>query len=78
MAVPCVTSAAARDALGASEREMRSGTDADGIASAVLDLLRDPASAEDLGRRGREFALRDFRWPAAAAELERVVCAEAG
>jgi glycosyltransferase involved in cell wall biosynthesis len=78
MAVPCVTSTAARDALGASEREIRSGTDADGIASAVLDLLRDPASAEDLGRRGRVFALRDFRWPAAAAELEKVVCTEGG
>lgn len=78
MGVPCVTSDAARQALGASEAEMRSGKDAGEIAAAVLELLRDPASAVELARRGRELALRDYRWPAAAAALERVVCTEAG
>ncbi|MFN7987404.1 MAG: glycosyltransferase family 4 protein [Thermoanaerobaculia bacterium] len=78
MGIPCVTSEAARRALGASENEMRSGRDAHEVAAAVLELLRDPLAAEELGRRGRAFALRDFRWPAAAEALERVVCAEAG
>lgn len=75
MGVPCVTSIAARDALGASEREMAAGRDAGEIATKVLGLLGDPAAAAELGRRGREFALRDYRWPAAVTELETVVCA---
>lgn len=78
MGIPCVTSEAARRALGATEREMRSGRDAGEIAAAVLDLLRDPVAASELGRRGREFALRDFQWSAAASALEKVVCAETG
>jgi len=78
MGVPCVTSTPARDALGATEREVRSGRDAAEIAAATLELLRDPGEADALARRGREFALRDYRWPAAAADLERLVCAEAG
>ena len=78
MGIPCVTSEAARRALGASEQEVRSGRDATEIAAAVLELLRDPETAAELNRCGREFAFRDFRWPAAAAALEKVVCAEAG
>jgi polysaccharide biosynthesis protein PslH len=78
MGIPCVTSEAARRALGATEREMRSGRDASEIAAAVLDLLRDPGAAAELGRRGREFALRDFQWSAAASALEKVICAEVG
>ncbi len=78
MEVPCVTSEAARRALGASEMEMKSGRDAGEIAEAALELLRNPEASASLGRRGREFALRDFQWSAAADQLEKVVCAEAG
>jgi glycosyltransferase involved in cell wall biosynthesis len=78
MEIPCVTSVAARRALGASEMEMKSGKDAGEIAEAVLELLRDPEASASLGRRGREFALRDFQWSAAADDLEKVVCAETG
>lgn len=77
MGVPCVTSTSARDALGATEREVRSGRDAAEIAAATLELLGDPAEAAALARRGREFALRGFRWAEAAADLERLVCAGA-
>lgn len=76
MGVPCVTSTSARDALGATEREVRGGRDASEIAAATLELLHDPEAAAELARRGRDFALRDYRWPAAAADLERLVCAE--
>jgi glycosyltransferase involved in cell wall biosynthesis len=57
---------------------MRSGRDAGEIAAAVRSLLGDPDASAELGRRGREFALRNFQWSAAAEDLEKVVCAEAG
>jgi glycosyltransferase involved in cell wall biosynthesis len=57
---------------------MKSGRDAGEIAEAALELLRNPEASASLGRRGREFALRDFQWSAAADQLEKVVCAEAG
>lgn len=78
MGIPCVTSEAARRALGATEREMRSGRDAGEIATAVGSLLGDPDASAELGRRGRDFALRNFQWSTAAEDLEKIVCAEAG
>ena len=45
------------------------GTDAAVVASAVGDLLGDPARAGAMGRAGRERVERDHDWPSIAARL---------
>ena len=78
MGRPCVTSPAARAALGAGPEEVRAGADAGEVAAHLVELLADPRRAEALGRRGREFALARFRWPDAAARLEQVLLGSRG
>lgn len=77
-ALPCVTTPAARDALGLGEGEMAVGHDEPHLAEVVLELLGDGERARALGRRGREAALTRFRWSDAAAALERVLLRAAG
>jgi polysaccharide biosynthesis protein PslH len=43
---------------------------ADAIAASTIRLLRDPALAADLGRAGRQLAVAQYSWSAAAATLE--------
>ena len=78
MGRPCVTSPAARAALGAGPEEVLAGADSGEIAAHLVELLADPRRAEALGRRGREFALARFRWPDAAARLEQVLLGSRG
>ncbi len=42
------------------------------VADAILRLLRDPAAAREMGRRGRERTMREFSWPAVAKRTEAV------
>ncbi len=44
------------------------------MAGAVIRILRDPATAEEIGRNARELVRERFQWPAIAAEFERLVC----
>lgn len=46
--------------------------DLDGLAAATLGLLRDPAAAARLGRRGRQIALEQFDVPVAVARLAAI------
>ena len=46
--------------------------DSAAIAEAVLQLLRDPAVAEQLGARGREVMMRDFHIDVLAEKLAGV------
>ena len=42
------------------------------MAAAILALLDDPARCQDLGRRARARAERDFGWDAIAARQARL------
>ncbi|MFP5468264.1 MAG: glycosyltransferase, partial [Alphaproteobacteria bacterium] len=43
--------------------------DADALAVAIADLLRNPAKREMLGPLGRERIVREFSWPLCARNL---------
>ena len=44
--------------------------DSDGLAAAVLRLLRDPGAAEQMGQRARRFAKEQFSWEPQVDRLE--------
>jgi glycosyltransferase involved in cell wall biosynthesis len=50
----------------------------DGLYLALRELLRDPARARELGRRGRRAFLDSFTLEQAAARLQRIYAAVAG
>jgi len=53
----------------------------DAIARALLDVLRDPQRADEMGRRGRRLVERRFTWGAVGrqtAELLERISVEAG
>ena len=47
------------------------GTDVDAIATAVSDLLADPATAARMGAAGREWVVQNWQWRAQGARLRR-------
>jgi glycosyltransferase involved in cell wall biosynthesis len=47
--------------------------DAEAMASAVADLVRDPEKARSMGERGRIAVLREHSWQARAAATEAVI-----
>lgn len=73
MELPCVTSLAARRALGADEAHMQAADDVPGLAAHVLALLADPQAAIALGRRGAAFVRRCHAWGDTVTQLERVL-----
>ncbi|MGE2713691.1 glycosyltransferase family 4 protein [Mycolicibacterium litorale] len=49
------------------------GTDVAGVATAVADLLADPARAAAMGAEGRRWALENWQWPTRAARLTELL-----
>ncbi|MDT4330994.1 glycosyltransferase family 4 protein [Methylomonas sp. MED-D] len=52
--------------------EYARGDDADGLATALIDSLRDPDRAGDMGKAGRLYAANHHDWRVAADQLESV------
>jgi glycosyltransferase involved in cell wall biosynthesis len=55
----------------APEDIVRVGSDARAIAAEIVSLLRDPAEAAALGRRGRAWASGRFSWRDSLEAFER-------
>jgi sugar transferase (PEP-CTERM/EpsH1 system associated) len=72
MEMPCVTSVQARRAIGAGDDEIWAGADEQEVADLTVAALQQPERAAELGRRGREFALRHFQWSDTTLALERM------
>ena len=71
MRLPCVTTSLANNALGGTNgQELRVAADAPALATAIADLLDDPARAEALAARGLAFVRARYDWPGATARLE--------
>ena len=49
------------------------GADPDATAEAIIRLGEDPANAEQMGRRGRDWMTEEFEWPAIAARFEEAL-----
>lgn len=49
------------------------GTDVDAVALAILSIIRDPAAAAEMGRRGREFVVDNWQWQHIAARLRQLL-----
>lgn len=61
--LPVVTTAEVNAGLGATDGEhLQLAGDDDDFAAAIVALLRDPAARGQLGRAGRDFVLRRYRW----------------
>ena len=71
MALPCVTTPLANNALGGTDgRELRVAATAAELATAIADLLARPAEAGALAARGHAFVQQRYTWPGATARLE--------
>ncbi len=70
MGKPCVTSATAAAALGATGGEVVVADTADEYAEAVGRLLADPRHADEVGERGLAFVRANYRWEDAVETLE--------
>lgn len=61
--LPVVTTTFVNDGLGAEDgRQLLVADEADQFADAVLTLLKNPQLRQDLGRAGREFVMKQYRW----------------
>ncbi|MHC4263696.1 MAG: glycosyltransferase family 4 protein, partial [Planctomycetota bacterium] len=69
-ATPLVSTTIGAEGLGLNDPDhLRLGDSPAAFATAVIELLSDPAGARELGRRGREVVSERFRWPDLAARL---------
>ena len=70
MAVPCVTTPLANNALGGTPgQHLLVAEGAAGLAAAIGQLLADEAGATQLARRGHNFVQATYDWAATTAEL---------
>lgn len=73
MARPVVTTALGAEALEVTDgRELRIADFPDAFASAVLDLLREPAARRRLGDAGRALVKQRYTWDACAASYDQL------
>ncbi|HZI88998.1 MAG TPA: glycosyltransferase, partial [Candidatus Polarisedimenticolia bacterium] len=73
MEVPVVGTPMAFQGIEAAEEGLRVAEEPAAFARAVSDLLRDPATARALGRRGRAFVERHHRWQDHGEALEALL-----
>ena len=77
MALPCVTTPLANNALGGCDgQELRVADSAAVLAEAISQLLSDSAAAAALASRGQCFVHAHFNWAGATAGLETLLDAE--
>ena len=71
MALPCVTTPLAHNALGGTDwQELRVAAGAPALAAAIGGLLTDAHEAEQLAARGQAFVKQHYTWAGATARLE--------
>lgn len=78
MAVPVIATPPAVTAICASVEGGVLTVESDDMASALVDLLRDPAAGARLGRGGRRYVETHHTWARAAGQLEEVYRAARG
>ena len=67
---PVVATRVANEGIQAPEDVVRLANTAEEFAYAVVDLLSDPAAAESMGQRARQFALNEWSWETHWLKLE--------
>ena len=73
MALPCVTTTLANNALGGQPgRDLMVENQPERLAATIVALLDAPDAASALARRGQEFAKSNFDWGAATDKLNRL------
>ena len=68
---PVVATYVANEGVQAPETVVRLASTPEQFAEAVVNLLSDPATAESMGRRARQFALSQWSWEAHWLNLEK-------
>ena len=78
-ALPVVASPQAAQGLGETSRDtLIIETTADATANAILELMRDPASARSIGHRAAEFVRHHFQWKNMLAIFDEAVLQDDG
>ena len=74
MAIPCITTTLANNAIGAAPGHQAIIADTpEAMAQAALDLLNDEPRAHAVAQAGRAFVLNRFSWQAATAPLQQLL-----
>jgi glycosyltransferase involved in cell wall biosynthesis len=74
MRMPCITSALANNAVGATPGEaILIGDTPEDYAAHVLALLKDPAERDRIATNGHGFVRERFDWDRSAAALEALL-----
>jgi sugar transferase (PEP-CTERM/EpsH1 system associated) len=74
MKIPCITSPLANSALEAIDKEqIMIGTTPQEYAHIIIELLTNPAKADNLAEKGYEFVHRNFNWESAIKKLEALM-----
>ena len=70
MEIPCLTTAAVRDSIGAGEDLLPIAADPETFAALAQNFLANPSKRQELGRRGREFVTQHFVWTVCCKPLD--------
>jgi len=74
MGIPCITSALANNAVGASpNEEVLIGENPEQYAAHILELLNDPALRQRIATNGNRFVRTQFDWDVAAGKLDTLI-----
>jgi sugar transferase (PEP-CTERM/EpsH1 system associated) len=73
MGLPCVTTPLVNNAIGATEpNEILCADTEGGIAAAIRSLLADPKTAQQVGKNGQKFVVKNFSWQRSTEKLVRI------
>jgi len=75
MQLPCITSALANSALGASNNhEILIGNSPEEYASLIFSLLEDEQTAKHIGIQGYQYVIKNYNWESINEKLNRLIC----
>lgn len=74
MKIPSITTSLANDALKAKpNKEVLLGENAQGLADAIIKLLKDKELYDDMAEAAFEFVHKNFSWKESTAKLEEII-----
>ena len=74
LGIPCITTSLANDSLSATHQsEILIGNTSNEILEHIHYLLNHPKEAESLGKKGKEFVLKNYHWNQSIKDLSNLI-----